>query len=306
MNQPRSIVIAANPKSGARSGLTSAQSLRTRLEQAGFHAELHTDLTTMAARVSELHAQKELRAVVAAGGDGTASVVIGRVPRDVPIALFPLGSENLLAKYFGIDGDLEATVARIQSGTTHALDLFKVNGTLSLLMTSVGFDAEVVRIVHQSRTSHITRWRYRWAILQALLSYRWPSFQVELLDREHQWYSVGQFDWLFAFNVPKYAAGISLIEDASCNDGLLEVGAFEGGGLFRGLSHYGRAVRGQLASTKSWHRWQSSGVRITPKIAQPWDPVASYQYDGDWGGAIPLEIVWTGQTAPLLVNAPQT
>jgi hypothetical protein len=32
----------------------------------------------------------------------------------------------------------------------------------------------------------------------------------------------------------------------------------------------------------------------------------SYQLDGDWGGPLPLEILYTGRSANLLIPEPQT
>jgi diacylglycerol kinase family enzyme len=187
MTDPRTIVISANPKSGARSGLSSANALRATLESAGFLPELFTDIDAMAQRTRQLHEQGSLRSVVAAGGDGTASLVLSVIPHDVPLTLYPLGSENLLAKYFGIDLDLDSAVAMIERLDTKPIDLFEANGKPMLLMASVGFDAEVVRQVHRRRTSHVTRWSYRWSILSALWSYRWPRFRISTRDPEGKW-----------------------------------------------------------------------------------------------------------------------
>jgi diacylglycerol kinase (ATP) len=304
MTDPRSIVISANPKSGARSGLESAHALRARLESAGFSAELFTDIEAMAHRSRQLHEQGSLRAVVAAGGDGTASLVLGVIPHDVPLMLYPLGSENLLAKYFGIDLDLDSAVAVIERLDTMPVDLFEANGKLLLIMASVGFDAEVVRLVHRQRTSHVTRWSYRWSILSALWGYGWPRFRIATRDPAGGWQDRGIVNWLFAFNVPKYAAGISILDAARCDDGLLDVGAFRGGRLGRGLWHYGLVARGAHRSASSWTEWRTTGLRVEsayPKAQADCRLQGSYQLDGDWGGALPLEINSLGRTASILV-----
>ncbi len=302
MHEPRTVVLSANPQSGSSSGVERAQGLRDALAQAGFMAELFTDIKPMAERVRALHAAGDLRCVVSGGGDGTASLVLSLIPQGVPVCLFPLGSENLLAQYFEIDTNVERTVQRIALGKTQAMDLFRANDRLSLLVTSVGFDAEVVRSVHLNRTSHVTRWSYRWAILKAMASYRWPTLRVELRDTMGEWGPAIQCNWLFAFNVPKYAAGLCIVDTGEIDDGLLEIGLFHGGGLCRGLWHYGLVQRRVHHRHTAWTRLQATGLRVA--MAEPGSSNAAvpYQTDGDWGGDLPLEMTDAGYDALMMVD----
>jgi len=309
MANPRSILISANPKSGARSGLASAHALRARLENAGFPTELFTDIDAMALRSRQLHEQGSLRTVVAAGGDGTASLVLSIIPQEVPLMLYPLGSENLLAKYFGIDLSLDQAVAMAVQLCTSPMDLFTANGKLMLLMASIGFDAEVVRLVHNHRKSHVSRWSYRWSILSAMWSYSWPRFRISMRNDDGGWQDCGIANWLFAFNVPKYAAGISIMDDARCHDGLLDVGAFRGGGLGQGLWNYGLVACGRHRTAGSWTEWKTAGLRVESVESADSKPTShgdgatwgSYQLDGDWGGWLPLEISSLGRSARIVV-----
>lgn len=315
MTNPRSIVISANPKSGVRSGLEAANALRVRLEAAGYLPELFTDLDAMTQRSRQLNDSGTLRAVVAGGGDGTASLVLSLIPTGTPLLLYPLGSENLLARYLGIDLNLDLAIEIVNRRVISRIDLFEANSKLMLLMASVGFDAEVVRQVHVRRIAHVTRWDYRWSIVSALRTYSWPSFRVSTHTGDGQWCDRGTFNWLFAFNVPRYAAGISIIDDALCDDGWIDVGAFQGGGLVRGLWHYWLVARGWHRRAASWHEWKAKGVRVEIVVnadhfhrgpeslrdATASAAASSFQIDGDWGGALPLEIQYTGRRAPLLV-----
>jgi diacylglycerol kinase (ATP) len=308
MTDPRSIVISANPKSGTRSGLESAHALRARLENAGFLSELFTDIDAMAARSRQLKEAGSLRTVVAAGGDGTASLVLSLIPTGVPLMLYPLGSENLLARYFGIDLDLDRTVSMVERLESKKMDLFRANGKLMLLMASVGFDAEVVRLVHRRRTSHVSRWSYRWSIVSAICGYKWPKFRLATLSGDGVWKDQGIVNWVFAFNVPRYAAGISILDDARCDDGLLDIGAFRGGGLGQGLWHYLLVARGRHRCHASWSEWRSKGLRVEAiDSAIPASQAAQggYQLDGDWGGSLPFEISYADRSADIVVPHPR-
>lgn len=308
MSEPRSIIISANPKSGARSGLGAAEALRVKLDAAGYSVELFTDIDAMTRRTEQLRGEGTLRTVVAAGGDGTASLVLSVIPTDVPLTLFPLGSENLLAKYLGIALNPDQTVAMVEQCVSTKVDLFEANKKLMLLMASAGFDADVVRRVHSRRTSHVSRLTYWRSILSALGGYRWPQFRIATHSGDGIWQDRGIVNWLFAFNVPKYAAGISIMNEARCDDGWLDVGAFRGGRLGRGLWHYALVAMGRHRRASSWSQWQVKGLRLesVSVSSQGSEFAGSYQLDGDWGGPLPLEILYTGRSANLLIPEPQT
>lgn len=293
--QARSIVIAANPKSGSSSGLSKAQGLAEALESDGWEVELTTDLDRMEEMVSRYHSEGRLRTVVSAGGDGTASAVLNRIPVEVPLTIFPLGSENLLAQQYRLPRDVEAVRSMVRGLSVQRFDLFRANGQLFLIMASVGFDAQVVRSVHENRRSHITRWAYRFGILRAIGSYRWPELEVEVLG-QGGWESLGMCHWLFGFNVPKYAAGIHIMDDADADDGLLDVGMLRGGNVLIGFWNYLTVAMGIHRRGGRWSEKRVRGLRVRSQAGQ-----GVYQVDGDYGGPLPLEILYTGTKATLVV-----
>lgn len=293
--QARRIVIAANPKSGASSGLGKAQGLKQELESRGWQVDLTTDLDQMESMVGRYETQGELRTVVSAGGDGTAAAVLNRISVEIPLTIFPLGSENLLAQQYCIPRDAVGIARMVEGMETRELDLFRANGRLFLIMVSVGFDAKVVQIVHENRRSHVTRWAYRLGILRAIWQYRWPRIEVESLI-EDRWEGIGGCHWLFGFNVPRYAAGIHIMDGAIADDGLMDIGMMECGSVWRGFWNYVRVSMGRHRRSKGWREARVSGLRVSG----PGDQVG-YQVDGDYGGPLPLEIIYTGTKAKLVV-----
>ena len=92
------VLIVTNPLAGAGVRDSAVSELIDRITADGYTAELTSDLE----QVQEVGGRPEesrLRAVVAAGGDGTVAEVVNRTHPDTPIAILPLGTENLLAKY---------------------------------------------------------------------------------------------------------------------------------------------------------------------------------------------------------------
>ena len=287
------VIISANPKSGSRNRLTLVAELKKSIEQAGYDCELHNDLSQMESRAQDLANEGRLRTVVAAGGDGTASMVASLIPTHIPITLFPIGSENLLAKFFSIVAESEHCVKSIQRLRTKSIDVMTANGNLCLLMASVGFDAEVVRQVHQSRKSHITRWSYWTAILSTLARYRWPNLKIVIRDENDHVMEETKGSWVFIFNVPRYAAGLAIIEDAIENDGMLDIGIFDCGGLLNGLWCYWAVARGKHHQLKQWRRFRCRSISIESTNDFGKDNQPSCQTDGDWACDLPVIIQLT-------------
>lgn len=273
--------------------------------------ESHDSLEVFEKRVEQLGSTNLLRAVVAAGGDGTAAAVAARVPCVIPLWLCPLGTENLLARYLGMTTDPAQATAAIRRMKTRSLDAGLANGRLFLIMVGVGFDAEVVRQVHTQRKGHIRRWHYWLPILKTVFRYRFPvltltepiSSIVPLVLRESTSLEFSEEKlqpanspcsrsteaaWYFLLNLPRYASGLDIAADSKGDDGLIDVCAFKYGGLLRGLFYFVRLRTRTHRSLADFLHLRSSKFRIEVKETQ--NAQVSYQLDGDWGGYLPLEV----------------
>lgn len=83
--------------------------------------------------------------VIAAGGDGTVSLVASRlVGTEVPLAVLPLGTSNSFARALGIPLDLAGAIENACSGQARSIDTARAAGRTALLFTSVGFHADAI------------------------------------------------------------------------------------------------------------------------------------------------------------------
>ena len=87
------------------------------LQRAGFTAKTITELQSLEALAIEGQKTGTLRAVLAVGGDGTASVVRNHVPLEVPLLIVPMGTENLLGRYVGQSPEAEAVSRRSKTAS---------------------------------------------------------------------------------------------------------------------------------------------------------------------------------------------
>src|SRR5262249_53489406 len=95
----RSVILCANPRAGHRSRHDVVTEIQVTFEPSGCDVRLTTDLDELAEMANRGASSGELRAVVATGGDGTASTVRNCVPLQVPLLPVPMGTENLLGRY---------------------------------------------------------------------------------------------------------------------------------------------------------------------------------------------------------------
>ena len=283
----RKVLIGFNPTAGAGKHSHLVADLSDQLQLCGLEVECLAQVDQLAERTREYWSSGKLRAVVAAGGDGTVSQVANRLAATVPICVLPLGTENLLAKYLQIPADPVALADLIQVGWGVQLDAGSANGRLFLLMLSCGFDADVVHRAHSVRRGNITHLHYAKPILQSLRSYKYPKLRVRAAEGARDLADESGFSearWVFVVNLPRYAGGLQLVPDAVGTDGLLDVCTFRSGSWWHGLRYLGGVVVGRHQSWSDCQTFRTEKLRIAADAEVP------YQLDGDPGGLLPVDV----------------
>jgi diacylglycerol kinase family enzyme len=155
-----------------------------------------------------------------------------------------------------------------------------------LLMAGCGFDAEVVRRMHDQRIGHISHLSYFKPILDSICNYPYPEVRIHLLDSVGATpaESVVRAKWVFVVNLPRYAGGLRLVPQADGADGLLDVCTFREGSLWNGLIYLAGVIAGQH---QSWEDCVTAQVRALRMEA---DQPVPLQLDGDPAGHLPVDI----------------
>ncbi len=285
------VLIAVNPFSGRGAVGDRVERLRQKLGQLGMVVEVFTSLEKVCQRANQWQAEGRLRALVGAGGDGTAAELVNRTDPGVPLALLPAGTANLLARHWALPHQVEKLAEIIKVGRIVRLDAGRAAGRVFLLMIGCGFDAEVVRRVHAYRQSnrrggHISYLSYLKPILQAIRSYSYPEIRIywDEACEAAEGASALVARWVFVCNLPRYGWGLPLAPKAVATDGLLDLCAFSRGSLWRGLSYVASAQFG-------WHELLADCiVRRAGRFRLTADEPVAYQLDGDPGGFLPLDV----------------
>lgn len=293
MTTSRLIVLFVNRRAGAGTGKRLVEDLEVLLRDFGFDVVTIAELDALKPFAAEY--KSKIHAVVAAGGDGTVEAAVNAIDADVPIAVFPLGTENLLAKYLKIEAHPRRVVEMISLGKTIQIDAGSANGKLFLVMLSCGFDAEVVRRVHEEREGNITHLAYAKPIVESIWNYAYPNLIVEW-ETDDGWQQQ-DCHWAFAFNTPSYAAGLQIVSNADPSDGQIDLATFSGGSFWHGLWQFSAVVLGQHHQLPDFQHGQCKRIRI--KSDQENVP---YQVDGDPGGFLPVEIEVLPKHLTLIVD----
>jgi diacylglycerol kinase (ATP) len=283
----RQVLIGVNPKAGFQDRQVIVAAVGQELARRGFECRVFQDIDELAQEAAQLLAAGDLRAVVAAGGDGTIRLIADKTPPGTPLVVLPLGTENLLARYLEYSAGPEDLAALVAEGLAVRLDAGRANGSLFSLMAGCGFDADVVRRVHQSRRGHIHHLSWAKPIVDTIRKYDYPELRVQYAPadaaEDAELTEEITARWVFVVNLPRYAGGLVFSPQASGVDGLLDVCTFKEGSLWSGLMYLGGVMLGQHEGMQDFVRVQTRRLRVGAAGEVP------YQLDGDPGGELPAE-----------------
>lgn len=293
----REVLILTNPKSGSRNRRKLVQELATELTQRDFEARVFDDVEQLYHQSIESIEAGRLRTVVSAGGDGTVSMLVNRLPPETIFTVFPMGTANLLAKHVGAKADVLSTAAVIEAGNAVKLDVGSANGKLFLVVASCGFDADVVQRIHSRRRGHISYFSYLGPLVESIFRYRFPRLRIVADERE-----LAPARWAFVCNLPEYAMGLEFVDKASGTDGMLDLCALGKGGFWSGLGYFFSVLTARHSRLPSCQIEQFERLVIEPADGENSDEPIPYEIDGDPGGFLPLEISVVPERFRVLVS----
>jgi diacylglycerol kinase (ATP) len=278
--------IVANRNSGMGSGLRIVKRLAGALRRMGLSDQVAWTPEERALMVSRSASDPRCRCLVAVGGDGTVSALLNEHP-GVPLTVFPAGTENLIARHFGLRKDPDELARTIAAARRVRVDVGQVEGRRFLLMVGFGFDGDIVSRHHQGRVSRsgsirpTHRIAYVWPILVSSLTYRFRPITARITDPGAEETLTGTT--IFVFNAPCYALGLPFVPAAQDDDGWLDLIVFRKPGPFQALYYLWKVFWGtHLADKGVFHR-RAKRVVVTSQHRVP------VQIDGDPGGYLPVQ-----------------
>lgn len=281
------ILLAANPYSGAGPNRRRVEALVTALRAHGAAPRVVWGPAERAAALADAAAMAGCRAVIAAGGDGTVSQIINELPRGVPLAVLPLGNENLLARALGFVAEPRALANAVLACRTRTIDLGQATAgdrrRLFAVMLGAGFDAAVIHRVAMWRARgavlrRVRRTSYVLPIAACVIDYAYSRVRL-VTDAD-----TAEGAHCVIANVAAYALNLRLTPAATADDGRLDWLVLQRPGLAPLLAYCWTAYRGRHLRRADVSAGQATRLRVTAATPTP------VQLDGDPWGTTPVEV----------------
>jgi YegS/Rv2252/BmrU family lipid kinase len=217
--------VVFNPATGHETAPRRAAETRGALERAGLEVLwLETSEGEPGSGLVRRALAEGVDLVVVSGGDGTVmACVTGLAGSEVPLAVLPGGTGNLLAANFDLPGDLDGAVEVALRGERRRLDVGALGEDRFAIMAGMGFDAAMLRDADPRLKRRLGAVAY---VLSGFRHLRRAAtrFELRLDDRPPQ-VRVGQ--GVLVGNLGRLQGGLPVLPDARPDDGLLDVAVLQ-------------------------------------------------------------------------------
>lgn len=215
------------------------------------------------------------------GGDGTVRMVVGRqsgLAALPSLAVFPVGTINLVARELGYPGSPAAFIRRIEQDRQVCSPLARFNGEPFVACLSAGVDALAVASLSEGLKARIGRLAYVEAMGRLLV--KWPRHRLTVRT-EHEEFTA---EALFVMRGRFYAGPWSLHPEAHLGHGALRVLALPRATRRDLVSLATRALAGMRSPHPAWRYLEVDALEVTS------DQPVPLQADGDAVGLLPARI----------------
>jgi len=193
------------------------------------------------------------------GGDGMVQRCIDAVgDAPVAVAILPAGTGNLLARNLDIPLDLAQAVGVGLHGARRTIDVGRVNGERFAVMAGTGLDALMIRDADRSLKDRFGRAAYVWTGARHL---RVEPFGVTIDVDGRKWFQ-GKAGCVLVGNVGKVFGGVEAFDDASPDDGRLELGVVTAKGAVQWLRALARTAVGSADKSKFVRTTKATKIRV--------------------------------------------
>ncbi len=230
------------------------------------------------------------------GGDGTiAEVSTCLSGADIPLAIFPGGTSNVLAHELGLPRTLRESAGVL--GGDHVvrkIDMGKVNGEAFLVMVAAGIFAETNRQADRELKNRLGFIAYALTTLQAMTTLEPSRYYLTIDGEEIESEGVS---CMVANCVNFMVGGISMSPTIDLGDGKLDVIVMRHTDLQTLMAVAAGAVTPDRQILEPLEHWQ--GREITLQA----DPPQAITYDGEMLDPVPIQVSVLPQAVKVIVPA---
>jgi len=228
------------------------------------------------------------------GGDGTLHEAIPEAVKwQVPVALLPAGTTNVLARELGIPRDPERALSLVPQRKLQKIHLGRGDrgqaGRYFHLMAGIGFDGDVISRTGQHLKKALGMAAYWLGAHVSLLKYPMTSFELSLEGEIHQ----GTFAVIG--NARNYGGELHLTPKASVLENCLDVCLFTSRQRWRYLLYLWGVLSGRHL------RYPDVLYRKVQRLKVSSDRPVPIQMDGELIGQSPMEFSSSSESLQVVV-----
>ena len=277
MGRPTRVAVVFNPAAGGGDPASHGRDTMEALEAAGLEVLwLDTTKEDPGQGLTAKAVAEGVELVMAQGGDGTVmACVTGLAGTEVPLAVLPGGTGNLLATNFDIPSDLDDAIEVALDGDRVRLDVAAMDDDRFVVMAGIGFDAAMLRDADPRLKEHLGAVAYVLSGFKQLRR-RATRFRLRLDDRP-PFDRTGQ--GVLIGNLGRLQGGLPIMPDARPDDGLLDVAVLQTRTMLDWLALAVRVVARRRRKDPQLELFQARRIEIDCDRPQP------VERDGDPAGA---------------------
>ena len=284
----KKVILFYNPNSGSGVFKTNLDTIIERYQKAGYvvvpiRAAHGTMINEYLAGLDKSTYKDEYRQILAAGGDGTINICVNAMIKnniDLPIAIFPAGTANDFAYYFGISDDINGMIDVALGENLMYADVGKVNNRHFINVAAMGQVVGVSQKTDPTLKNTIGVLAYYLKGMSEIPNLK-PRKVIlttpEDVYREKMYFMVVMNG--------KSAGGFKKISpNSEINDGLLDVMLFRSMSVFEMPKVFMKLLKGKHYSSNKVLHFQTSRLR-----GESLDGQLPTDIDGEHGEKFPLE-----------------
>jgi YegS/Rv2252/BmrU family lipid kinase len=215
------------------------------------------------------------------GGDGTVNEALnGLAGGEVPLAIIPTGTVNVLAMELGIPLDPPDAVRVVGRGTESWIDLGLAGERYFGLMAGIGMDAAVVASLNPTLKKALKEAAFAVHGVATYLTHDEPLFRLTSDEREVEGYFA-----VFG-NAANYGGAFGITPLADMRDGLLDVCVLTDKSFLSTAWYWTAALLNAHIDHPKVQYFRTRAARI--EAADPAQEVL-VQTDGEVAGALPID-----------------
>lgn len=277
----RRLLAIQNPRSGGGGYKRDLPLIMGALRGLGYEVdERTTQGEGDGARLALAGVEEGFDLVCVIGGDGTVNEALnGLAGTEVPLAIIPTGTVNVLAMELGIPLDPPDAVRLLDAGTVSWIDLGLAGERYFGLMAGVGMDAAVVASLSPVMKKAFKEAAFAVQGLANYLTKEEPRIRVTCEERTVEGYFA-----VFG-NASNYGGGFGITPLADMRDGLLDVCVLKDKSFLGTISYWTAALINAHLKHPKVEYFRTEAAQVA--TVEP-DKEVLVQTDGEMAGKLPL------------------